>query len=247
MLAGWLLGLSGCGPAPPGTGPRRADSNRGNSVERVTAGHPVRTTLTRYTTQPGWIEAFEQTPLFSKIAGYVEEIGVDIGDRVTKDQTLVRLWVPEMQQDVEQRRHWSPRPRRRSGRPTRPSWPPRRRCGRRPRGQGRRSGRGASQRRLERWSAEYERLKELASRGSVTDKLVDETRQQWRAAEAAQAEVQAAIEAAQAAHEESQAKVQTAEADQKAAAGPVEGRPGQSGPRANHAAIPPKSRRRSTA
>jgi RND family efflux transporter MFP subunit len=70
---------------------------------------------------------------------------------------------------------------------------------------------------LERWNAEYERLRELASRGSVTDKLVDETRQQLRAAEAAQAEVHAAIESARAAHEESQAKVQQAMADQKAA------------------------------
>jgi HlyD family secretion protein len=221
ILAGWLLGLSGCGPASvPGPGsPDAANSNTRESVERVTAGHPVRTTLTRYTTQPGWIEAFEQTPLFSKIAGYVDEIGIDIGDLVTKDQTLVRLWVPEMQQDVEQQQALVAQAEAEIGQAdaavvaakaavqTAAAMV-----------KGAEAGVGRANADLERWSAEYQRLKELASRGTVTDKLVDETRQQWRAAEAAQAEVQAAIEAAQAAREESQAKVQTAEADQKAAA-----------------------------
>src|ERR1700749_3866025 len=49
------------------------------AVDRVTAGKPVRKTLKLVTTQPGRIEAFEEAPLFPKLAGYVQEVLVDIG------------------------------------------------------------------------------------------------------------------------------------------------------------------------
>ncbi len=221
MLAAWVLSQSGCDRAAPAqqAGASSDSASARSSVERVTAGPPSRKTLTRYTTQPGWVEAFEQTPLYSKIAGYVEEIGVDIGDRVTKDQTLVRLWVPEMQQDVEQQLALVAQAEAEIAQAD-AALVAAKAAVRTATAQvkGAEAGVGRAKADLERWTAEYERLKELAARGSVTDKLVDETRQQWRAAEAAQVEVQAAIEAAQAALEESQAKIQTAEADQKAAA-----------------------------
>ncbi len=61
--------------------------------------HPTRQTLTRLVQQPGWIRAYEQTPIYSKIAGFVEQVFVDIDSHVKKGDLLLKMWVPEMEQD----------------------------------------------------------------------------------------------------------------------------------------------------
>ena len=72
------------------------------AVDRVIAGKPVRKTLKLTTTQPGRIEAFEEAPLYPKVAGYVQEVLVDIGDSVEKEQLLIKLSIPEMLDEVKQ-------------------------------------------------------------------------------------------------------------------------------------------------
>jgi HlyD family secretion protein len=69
----------------------------------VTVVKPQRTTLQLRVRQPGTVQAFEQTPIFAKISGYVREWKVDIGDRVRKNQVLATLWVPEMEDDLRQK------------------------------------------------------------------------------------------------------------------------------------------------
>jgi RND family efflux transporter MFP subunit len=64
---------------------------------------PERTTLRRTVRQPGSIRAFEQTLIFSKLAGYVRKWHVDIGDPVRKDDVLAELRVPEMEVEVKQK------------------------------------------------------------------------------------------------------------------------------------------------
>jgi HlyD family secretion protein len=61
--------------------------------------HPTRQTLTRLVQQPGWIRSYEQTPIYSKIAGFVEHVYVDIDSRVKKGDLLLKMWVPEMEED----------------------------------------------------------------------------------------------------------------------------------------------------
>lgn len=61
--------------------------------------HPTRQTLTRMIQQPGWIKSYEQTPIYSKIAGFVEHVYVDIDSHVKKGDLLLKMWVPEMEQD----------------------------------------------------------------------------------------------------------------------------------------------------
>src|ERR1043165_3846088 len=46
---------------------------------------------------PGQVEASEQTKLYAKVAGYVQKIHVDIGDRVRAGQVLAELAVPELE------------------------------------------------------------------------------------------------------------------------------------------------------
>src|SRR5437773_8936841 len=52
---------------------------------------PVRETVSHKIEQPGHIEAYEQTPLYAKIAGYVQELKKDIGDPVRKGEVLATL------------------------------------------------------------------------------------------------------------------------------------------------------------
>jgi RND family efflux transporter MFP subunit len=121
LLVG-ALAFSGCGPGDvtgntaAGSGSRQQSSNAGDAaLVKVTPIKPVRKTLVRWTVQPGQIEAFEETPLFAKLASYVEKMHVDIGDRVTgpqfdsdghvvrEGQLLVELSVPELDEELAQK------------------------------------------------------------------------------------------------------------------------------------------------
>jgi len=45
-------------------------------------------------------EPFQEVDVMAKVAGYISDIQVDIGDRVAKDQLLATLEIPEMQDDL---------------------------------------------------------------------------------------------------------------------------------------------------
>src|SRR6478735_2592689 len=101
FLVGLLIADSGCRRQATDSASTPAQS--ANAVDRVTAGKPVRKTLKLITTQPGRIEAFEEAPLYPKLAGYVQQVLVDIGDSVEKDQLLIKLSIPEMLDEVKQK------------------------------------------------------------------------------------------------------------------------------------------------
>src|SRR5215831_17650667 len=69
----------------------------------VTTVKPTRNTVRRTIELPGQIEAFEQTPVYVKIAGYIKVVRKDIGDRVKKADLLAELWVPEMEEELKQK------------------------------------------------------------------------------------------------------------------------------------------------
>ena len=52
--------------------------------------------------QPGIVQSYEQTPIYSKLAGFVQipDDKIDIGYMVKKDQLLCKIWVPEIEQAV---------------------------------------------------------------------------------------------------------------------------------------------------
>jgi multidrug resistance efflux pump len=53
--------------------------------------------------RPGQVEAAEQTRLYTKIAGFIQKVHVDIGDRVKKGQVLAELSVPEVEAEFRQK------------------------------------------------------------------------------------------------------------------------------------------------
>jgi RND family efflux transporter MFP subunit len=65
--------------------------------------HPERTAIRVEVSNPATIEAFEETAIFAKIAGYVKSGWKDRGDILKKDQLLAELWVPEREVEVLQK------------------------------------------------------------------------------------------------------------------------------------------------
>lgn len=97
LLAGGLLCLAtGCG----GHSAANEDSPATPPVPRVQVVRPTRVTLSRAIEQPARIEAFEQTPIFAKISGYVRAVNVEIGSHVKKGDVLAELWVPEVEEQL---------------------------------------------------------------------------------------------------------------------------------------------------
>ncbi|MFM1996185.1 MAG: Macrolide export protein MacA [Planctomycetota bacterium] len=212
----WLAGLAvlaaGCRPEPP-------PAAQAVAVPEVTAAKPERRALTLSTTQPGRIEAFERTPLFAKVAGYVEDVRVDIGDAVKKDELLVRIAVPELldelhekealvtQADAEVRQAESQITASRAAAET---------------AQARIAEADAGLIRanadVERWKSEHDRMQALAAKGSIARKLEEETLNALHAAEAAVQETIARGRSARTGFHEAEAKIGTAEADKVAAA-----------------------------
>ena len=53
--------------------------------------------------QPAFVEAFEQTSIFSKVSGFIKKFDVDIGDKVKEGQVLCEIIVPELEQEHQQK------------------------------------------------------------------------------------------------------------------------------------------------
>src|SRR5262245_50652546 len=73
-------------------------------VAKVETTTPERATVRRVVEQPGQVEAFETAPLHAKVAGYVSDVAVNIGDRVKKGQTLAQVDVPELDAELARRK-----------------------------------------------------------------------------------------------------------------------------------------------
>jgi multidrug efflux pump subunit AcrA (membrane-fusion protein) len=99
----FLLGLSsGCGQSakdPKGTAEPAADATNA-SVKVI---KPEKKTIPLQVKQPGFVQAFEQTPMYAKIAGYVRKWNVDIDAHVRQGDVLAELYVPEMLEELNQK------------------------------------------------------------------------------------------------------------------------------------------------
>lgn len=209
------MSVSGCGHKPPG---KVQEAEKTTAIPRVVVGKPQRKSLALTTTQPGRIEAFEETPLYAKTAGYVDEVLVDIGDIVKKDQTLIKLSIPELLDDVEQKEALvaqaeaeikqaeSAVTAANAAAATAQSKIKEMEAG---------IGRASAD--YDRWKSEHARIKELAEKGSVTKKLEDETYNQLLSAEATTREVAAKAQSSRTGSYEAEANVGKAQADQGAA------------------------------
>lgn len=206
--AAMLASIAGCQSSPPVEASQAAPSTAAAaSPVRVTAAPPVRKTLRLESVQPGQIEAFEQTPLFVKLPAYVQELHVDIGDRVEAGQVLVDLFLPELTEELRQKKAGQVQAQAEVKLATAAV----------------RAAEAAvttaqanirlteagdirADADVARWQSQHTRISQLVAGGSLDRKLEDETRDSLKAAEAAQGEVRAKVGAAKAALVQSQAE-----------------------------------------
>src|SRR5438552_16305580 len=104
VAGGVLVALAaGCNrqQAPSSNEEAQASASQTPAVKVV---HPEKKDVRRLIERPGFnIEAYERTPLYAKIAGYVRKWHFDIGDTVHKDDLLAELHLPEMEAEVKQK------------------------------------------------------------------------------------------------------------------------------------------------
>lgn len=214
---GLLAALNAGCDRPAGEAHAKASAGH-RAVPRVTTITPERRTVRRTTEQPGQIEAAETTPLYAKLAGYVESVAVDIGDQVKKGQVLAVLRVPEAEADLKQKRamiEQAEAEKKQAEATVAVS----------------RAGVASAEakvaeiqagiRRTEadvaRWRSEFARVEQLFRERAQTGSLFDETRNKLKMAEATQEEVKAQVKSAEAALAEAKALLDKANSDVQAA------------------------------
>ena len=174
----------------------------------------MRKTLRVESVQPGWIEAFEQTPLFVKLPAYVEKLYVDIGDRVEEGKPVADLWIPELQDEVRQKEAmvvYAKAGVQQAAAAVRAAEKAvdtaEARVGEARAGTIRATGL------YERWKSEHARIVELEASRNVDRQLVDETQNELSAADAGRAEAEARVASAEATLVERKVGVEKAKAD----------------------------------
>jgi len=204
-----LLAASGCGPTalPP-------QPTAETPPVAVAVVKPERRTLQLAVRQPGSIQAFEQTPVYSKIAGYIEAWHFDIDATVKKGQVLADLWVPELAVELKQKEALvqqaeaeivQARETAVAATASLKSSDARVREAE--------SGRLRAQAEYKRTKSQHERLARSGQSGVLSKDEVEETRYGMEAAEAGVAEVEARVKSAEAVREEMTAKLSKARAD----------------------------------
>jgi RND family efflux transporter MFP subunit len=217
--------LAGCSTTHSVEKPTEKAVLAADAKVRVTPINPVRKTLVRYCEQPGQISALEQTPVFAKVSGYVRRVLVDIGDKVKgpvydgnslkePGDLLAQIDVPELEKELAEkealvRQSQSEIEQARAAVKVAEAMYAS--------SQAAVDEAHATVERVDadyaRWKSELARISDLASRQAVTDKLVDETQNKFRAAEATRKEVSAKIQSAKAHLAESEALIVKAKAD----------------------------------
>ena len=209
---------AGCGqPSAAQSKGKRATGDA--AATEVVAVKPERETIRRVTSGPGQIVAFEETPLFAKVSGYVRTLHVDMGDRVEKDQVLAEIWVPELEDERTQKRALVAQAEADRAQAEAAVEAARAAVGT---ARAKVIEAGAA---VKRAAADYEsakselsRIERLAGTQAINEKVVEEMRNKFRAADAARDETAAKVESAEAGVKESEAKLDKARADTQAAA-----------------------------
>jgi len=211
-----LLAVAGCGNTGAIDSGGANTSTAGDDVQRVQTVTVKQQDLARKIELPGTVEGFETADLYAKVGGYLQEISVDIGDRVEAGQVLAKLSIPEMHKEQAEKQ---------AAVASAEANAEQTQAGIRQAEAEVRSAQARldeaksqvqeKQAQLDKHLAEFERVKGLVERGSLQAKLLDEAKYERDAASAALASVQARIVTAQAELETARANVQRAVSDHK--------------------------------
>jgi multidrug resistance efflux pump len=206
-----LVATTGCSK-PPAESPTAAAAPE---TPAVTVVKPQRRTV-RYTIrQPSYnIEAFQQTPVYAKVAGYVAKVNFDIGDRVRKEDILADLSVPEMHVELRQKEALVKQAEAevRQARETASAAEASLRSAE-AKVKEAEASRLRSQAEIKRTRGQYDRMARVGRNGVLDQEAIEETQYGFEAATAGLAEIEARIKSSEAARDEAQARRDKARAD----------------------------------
>lgn len=227
LLFGLLtLSSEGCSPKNDSAQSSATADPSATALPEVSTTRPVRRTLVQKTIQPGRIEAFSTTPIHAKITGYVDQLNVDIGDRVkgpVRDedgnviepgQLLALLSAPELDEEFHQKEAVVEQVRAeilQAEAAVKVAMSVRLSAAAGVEESA--AGQQQATANFNRWKSEYDRIQALADAKTVTPKLADEAELQFRSAMAGRAQADARLKSAQAAENEAAVAVEKAQAD----------------------------------
>jgi RND family efflux transporter MFP subunit len=205
---------------------RSTEMKAGHSAQpvvRVEVVRPERYTVQRTVSEPGQLEAYETTPVHAKIAGYVQNVSVDIGSEIKKGQVLAELWVPEVAADLQEKRSAVEQA---LAKKVQAEAAVKVAQAAVTSAEARVVEVQAGVRRtdadLTRWQLEDRRVQQLFNERAQTGTLLDETHNKLHSAEAASDEVRAKVRSAEAALSEARSELDKARSDVVAAAASIE-------------------------
>ncbi len=225
-----LLLFSGCQPGTSSTTKAQdATTEAVAALPKVATTRPIRKTLTQKSIQPGQLEAFSRTPVYAKVGGFVDQLKVDIGDRVSgpqrnsdgsvqvPGQVLAILSAPELDEEYNQKAASVQQViaeifQSEAAVKVAVSMQESARAG----VQECVAGQQRATAQFEKWKSELERMKVLVDAKTITAKLAEETELQFRSAEASRTEADARVTSAQAALNEAAVAIEKAQADLQA-------------------------------
>jgi multidrug resistance efflux pump len=169
---------------------------------KVVLESPARQDVHFALSRPGYIEAFEQTPIFAKLAAYVDKINVDIDSEVKEGDVLVELSIPELVVELEQKQALVAQARAHLG-------------SSQAKVVAARAGVERAKADVKRWLVEQIRQRPLVKQGTLDRQSLDAVEAQWEAAKAAQAEAEAQVARADADVDVARKDIKVAEANEK--------------------------------
>lgn len=226
LLTTLLCLAMGCNQSITPTTESDLSSAKNPALPKVATVKAKRMSLAQKTEQPAKIEAYSMTRIHAKVNGFIEQILVDIGDRVSgpkKDdngnviepgQLLAVLVAPELSDELAQKQAMVAQAEAdidqaeaavevseslavSADAHVAEAY----------------AGERKAEAEYQRWKSEADRMNSLASTKTVTAKLAEETVQQMKAADASREEVQAKIQSAKAKQNESKVAITKAKAD----------------------------------
>jgi HlyD family secretion protein len=104
VFGGGVLGLAVLATLTAGCGRKQPEPETSvSSVPSVQVVRPERRDICCTVDQPGFVEAYEQTAIYSKVSGFIKKFYVDIGQEVKHGELLAEIFVPELDEDHQRK------------------------------------------------------------------------------------------------------------------------------------------------
>jgi multidrug resistance efflux pump len=222
-----VLLAAGCGHrGSPAGGRAAADAAKaqadpraeGNKTAGIHVVRPQRRDMRMTVVQPGTVQAFEVTPVYSRISGYVDKYLHNIGDQVKAGEVLLEMWIPDVVEAHRQKVAAAQKAKvqikvteaalRAAESTLRTN---------EARVLSAKAGVKRAQATYTRWESEYKRLQELVTRRVLDEQVRDETYRQFQEAAAAREQAEAMVAESQADRDRAAANLDRARVDVEAA------------------------------